>query len=285
VGAVVLFISALIVAARLGRQSMSISAPEAATAAPLQTGPFDDAADLEAGAAAALPPSATGVPVRALAPMDEDGGLPSLGVVQLPDTTAGARAMVSDGGLLVFMRQSPDGSRSPFTAPPAAPPDSASSISAVQPSDAGAVGPMADERATEARSAENRFDPARDRAARVLCGSNACPPGQVCCNSSCGICTPPGGTCSQQICGTETLPLSAPCGPNTCNVGQVCCNPSCGICAAPGATCSQTPCESPKLPYSVSCGLNTCNVGEVCCNPSCGICAPPGQTCRTEPCL
>lgn len=33
------------------------------------------------------------------------------------------------------------------------------------------------------------------------CGNGFCPAGQVCCNSSCGICTPPDGVCTQQFCG------------------------------------------------------------------------------------
>lgn len=32
------------------------------------------------------------------------------------------------------------------------------------------------------------------------CGSVTCPTGQVCCNSSCGICTPPDGFCIQIAC-------------------------------------------------------------------------------------
>ncbi len=35
---------------------------------------------------------------------------------------------------------------------------------------------------------------------RVQCGSITCPTGQVCCNSSCGICTPPGDVCIQMVC-------------------------------------------------------------------------------------
>jgi len=34
----------------------------------------------------------------------------------------------------------------------------------------------------------------------TACGSTTCPSGQVCCNSSCGICTPPGGMCIQLAC-------------------------------------------------------------------------------------
>jgi len=33
-----------------------------------------------------------------------------------------------------------------------------------------------------------------------VCGPATCPEGQVCCNSSCGICTPPSGFCTMQYC-------------------------------------------------------------------------------------
>lgn len=39
-----------------------------------------------------------------------------------------------------------------------------------------------------------------DATAGEACGSTTCPSGQVCCNSSCGICTPPGGVCIQLAC-------------------------------------------------------------------------------------
>ena len=32
------------------------------------------------------------------------------------------------------------------------------------------------------------------------CGKTVCPPGQACCNPSCGICAPPGGACVQMLC-------------------------------------------------------------------------------------
>lgn len=32
------------------------------------------------------------------------------------------------------------------------------------------------------------------------CGTVVCPPGLVCCNASCGICTEPGGFCIQIAC-------------------------------------------------------------------------------------
>jgi hypothetical protein len=113
---------------------------------------------------------------------------------------------------------------------------------------------------------------------RVACGATTCAPGDVCCNSTCGICTSPGQTCTRQNCGAGASATSAPCGHNTCNVGEVCCNPSCGICAAPGATCSQARCDDgPTLPFSQTCGMNTCNVGTVCCDASCGLCAPVAE--------
>ncbi len=34
----------------------------------------------------------------------------------------------------------------------------------------------------------------------VACNCNACPPGQFCCNWSCGICKPNGGSCHQRTC-------------------------------------------------------------------------------------
>jgi hypothetical protein len=34
----------------------------------------------------------------------------------------------------------------------------------------------------------------------VPCGPTTCPPGQVCCNESCGICTPPDGMCIMIAC-------------------------------------------------------------------------------------
>ncbi len=34
----------------------------------------------------------------------------------------------------------------------------------------------------------------------VACNCNACPPGQYCCNWSCGICKPNGGSCHQRTC-------------------------------------------------------------------------------------
>ena len=116
------------------------------------------------------------------------------------------------------------------------------------------------------------------------CGPVTCASGQVCCNSSCGICVQPGGTCSNKVCGRPELVESVACGPSTCNVGQVCCNASCGICTVPGATCSSAHCDGPTVPVSVPCGMNTCNVGEVCCNASCGVCTPPGGSCSPVLC-
>ena len=38
----------------------------------------------------------------------------------------------------------------------------------------------------------------------AICGSAVCRNGDVCCNSSCGICTAPGGFCTQQVCEPPT---------------------------------------------------------------------------------
>lgn len=35
----------------------------------------------------------------------------------------------------------------------------------------------------------------------AVCGSTLCKVGEVCCNSSCGICTKPGGACIELFCG------------------------------------------------------------------------------------
>jgi hypothetical protein len=39
----------------------------------------------------------------------------------------------------------------------------------------------------------------------VTCGASTCAAGDVCCNSSCGICTPPGGMCTQQACTATSI--------------------------------------------------------------------------------
>ncbi len=72
------------------------------------------------------------------------------------------------------------------------------------------------------------------------CGDNLCDLGEVCCNSSCGICTEPGGVCTQQYCPPE-LPGES-CGNIVCPPGTECCNASCGICVEPGGACTQQYC-------------------------------------------
>jgi hypothetical protein len=75
----------------------------------------------------------------------------------------------------------------------------------------------------------------------TVCGNTVCAAGDVCCNSSCGICTPPGGFCTQQVCsGGET------CGNTVCAAGTVCCNASCGICTPPDGACTQQVCDSTR---------------------------------------
>lgn len=81
----------------------------------------------------------------------------------------------------------------------------------------------------------------------VTCGSVVCDYGEVCCNSSCGVCTKPGDQCTQQVC--EQPPITdepvVTCGSVTCAAGEVCCNSSCGVCTKPGDQCTQQICDEP----------------------------------------
>lgn len=94
----------------------------------------------------------------------------------------------------------------------------------------------------------------------VKCGKNVCGEGEVCCNSSCGVCTKKGGFCTLQYCGPvdeevveppakpTTLPPKEPilvgekCGRNVCGKGQFCCNSSCSQCAPLGGACTMQFC-------------------------------------------
>jgi hypothetical protein len=118
------------------------------------------------------------------------------------------------------------------------------------------------------------------------CGVTWCPPGQSCCNASCGICTPPGVVCSQRNCSQFNVAVSVQCGMTTCNVGEECCNWSCGTCVPQGGACDKKTCDKGGLqfPTTILCGMNTCNTGYECCNPSCGTCVRPGESCSQEPC-
>lgn len=81
----------------------------------------------------------------------------------------------------------------------------------------GAVGPVqADQPAPDAttivtpevqgpmstQQAENPNEPLAVQGDRPVeqCGTVVCPPGKVCCNASCGICTDPGEFCIQIAC-------------------------------------------------------------------------------------
>lgn len=108
------------------------------------------------------------------------------------------------------------------------------------------------------------------------CGPTTCPFGEVCCNSSCGICTAPGGACTLQAC----MPPQQVCGNRLCPVGEECCNSSCGTCVKPGRGCTKQLC----LPPGPKCGNHNCPNGYVCCNSSCGICTPPGGACTQQFC-
>ncbi|KAM7202217.1 hypothetical protein V8F33_002934 [Rhypophila sp. PSN 637] len=110
----------------------------------------------------------------------------------------------------------------------------------------------------------------------ISCGPTTCAAGDVCCNSSCGICTKPGGACIQLFC----EPPRKQCGPNLCAADEDCCNESCGICTPKGGFCTLQFCTKagPK------CGSKNCPSGTVCCNSSCGICTPPDGACTQQIC-
>ncbi len=71
------------------------------------------------------------------------------------------------------------------------------------------------------------------------CGDTTCPPGESCCNASCGMCAPPGVACIQVAC--------EPCGNTICPPGKVCCNASCGICTPPDGFCTQQVCAGGSI--------------------------------------
>jgi hypothetical protein len=77
------------------------------------------------------------------------------------------------------------------------------------------------------------------------CGTAVCTSAQVCCNSSCGLCTPPGGTCIQVVCGTCTANDDCRLFDDYCTgcdcraLGRNDPNPTCN---GPGVQCIQQPC-------------------------------------------
>ncbi|TLD15716.1 uncharacterized protein PgNI_00753 [Pyricularia grisea] len=60
--------------------------------------------------------------------------------------------------------------------------------------------------ATEPKPTKPATRPAPKPMDGVACGKNTCAAGEVCCNSSCGICTPPDGACIMMFCGDSQLP-------------------------------------------------------------------------------
>lgn len=112
------------------------------------------------------------------------------------------------------------------------------------------------------------------------CRPVRCEAGQICCNSSCGICVAPGGGCPAIAC-VDAGPSH--CGSELCESGELCC-PGCPgqepFCSA-GPSCPDLSCP-PPMP---SC--EECPPGQDCC-PSCPgqapICVPAGQVCPEVDC-
>ena len=88
------------------------------------------------------------------------------------------------------------------------------------------------------------------------CGSKTCPPGQVCCNRSCGICAPPDGMCTQQVCedggiggaGTPTCTGDADCRAFSdyctgCDCRALRKDEKDPTCTGPGVRCFADPCQ------------------------------------------
>jgi hypothetical protein len=128
----------------------------------------------------------------------------------------------------------------------------------------------------------------------VICGPNACGPGEYCCNSSCGICAPNGADCpaiacetcgdtvcapTQQCCCNQCIGMDEACpgtclkecnSKNPCDAGEECC---CGMCM-PGNGCDLALCAPPP-----QCGKVMCEYNEVCCDAVCGVCADSLGSC------
>ncbi len=150
------------------------------------------------------------------------------------------------------------------------------------------------------------FCPSPDPDCRIRCGPNTCAGDQVCCNSSCGICTEPGGVCTQQAClgdgGVSDVDGGTPLNPGDGGtpLGDGWVDPGDG--GTPWSDGWVDPGDGwvdpgdgwvdpgdGGTPWSdgwvdpgdggVRCGDRTCGAGLVCCNPSCGICTPPGVGC------
>lgn len=102
-------------------------------------------------------------------------------------------------------------------------------------------------------------------AASVRCGEATCPPTQVCCNESCGICTPPGGACVQMIC--EPKPDASGAAPTTGPTTEAACATD-ADCRTYSSYCPEMPCGCLALASSAA-------------DPRC---TRPAVNCFVDPC-
>lgn len=100
---------------------------------------------------------------------------------------------------------------------------------------------------------------------REQCGDSLCPAGQVCCNSSCGICTEPGGACIQLYCAPTEPVLGCTSDADCRTFSNYCDGCSCEALSTTGSdpVCSGT---------QVQCFADPCMNLEARCDTTTGAC-------------
>src|SRR5262245_61092055 len=194
VGAAVLFICALVIARRLG--DAKPSAP--LLASPAGSIPMQEMAPIAPDPADNVTDAAYAPEIQLADAADGAGGAGGFfSTIDLPrEAVAVARPATIDGGIVSSTALLARSAARAIAAPAAA--DAAMIPASAAPADAESTPPRGSD-GGETR----REDAGRDNVPGTKCGDAVCPPGQVCCNASCGTCTAPGGTCSQQICSME----------------------------------------------------------------------------------
>jgi hypothetical protein len=116
--------------------------------------------------------------------------------------------------------------------------------------------------------------------AGVACGPNTCAAGDVCCNSSCGICTPPGGMCTMQFCGG---PIGGGCTTIAlCVEGFAWSDVTCScepVAPKPSACTTDADCRT----FSDYC--TGCDCRALSTSDSDPVCGGPGVRCFADPCM
>jgi hypothetical protein len=100
----------------------------------------------------------------------------------------------------------------------------------------------------------------------AICGPTVCKVGDVCCNSSCGICTPPGGFCTMQVCAPVSVggcTSDADCRLfddycTGCDCRALFTTEPDPVCAGPGVRCFAEPCAGKTTACDLASG--TCVV-------------------------